>query len=294
MIRAAGAILWRRTIGQEIEIAIVHRPKYDDWTFPKGIIEENESAFECAFREVREETGCTAHFGRFLGEVTYIESGKKKLVKYWSAQAVSPTPEFVPNQEIDAIQWVTPKESKSFLTYGDDRELMKIFRGTEVDTTAFVLLRHATAIDRGDWERPDSDRPLSEFGLQQAQKLISSLAPFGITSINSSNAHRCAATVAPFAQSIGVQVQLQPSIGFDLYEENEIEAIDFLRKIIKSSDTTLVCSHNPIIPRAIQALIESKYRPEEFIPLEPADAWVLHVFQGSIVALDFLKGPKSS
>ena len=292
MIKAAGAILWRRTVNEEIEVALVHRPKYDDWTFPKGILEKDETYLMCAYREVREETGCSAHFGRYLGAVTYLESGAKKLVKYWAAQSKNPSTKFQANAEIDAIEWVTPKEAKGFLTYQDDRKLMKLFRGLEVDTKTYIFLRHATAFDQGDWERPDSDRPLNELGLMQAKKLIDSLVSFGITSIVSSDAHRCRATIEPFAQAMGLQVKLEIDLSAKSFEEDQNISISYLRKLIENEESTLICSHNPIIPRSIKVLTESSYSTQELIPLNPADAWIMHTFNNEILSLELLKAPK--
>ncbi|CAB5241358.1 unannotated protein [freshwater metagenome] len=292
MIRAAGAILWRKSSSQEIQVALIHRPKYDDWTFPKGTVDTLETPIMAAFREVKEETGYEAKFGRYLGEVVYKEDGKNKQVKYWAAQASSTREKFVPNDEVDVIQWVTPKEAKNFLSYADDRELIKLFRGTHVDTNTYVLLRHATAVGRGDWERPDTDRPLNELGKAQATALTKALQPFGIKKFVSSTAHRCISTLEPIARETGTAIELNEKLCADRFEINENYSIDFIKELLSSNDPTVICSHNPIIPHAIASLISSRYTPEEFAPLLPGDAWVLHTFMEEIVGLDFLRCPQ--
>ena len=105
MIRAAGVVLWREKRPFELEIALVHRPSFDDWTFPKGKIEEGESGIEAAYREVIEETGIKPVFGPYLGHVEYEVEGDKKKVQYWMAKAPDELSDFIPNEEIDRLEW---------------------------------------------------------------------------------------------------------------------------------------------------------------------------------------------
>ena len=102
IIQAAGAVLWRYS-QKKIEIALVHRPRYDDWSLPKGKVEEKESHIACAYREVIEETGYTPVFGPEIGEATYKVPEGKKVVRYWSAQAIGEAEGGVDTNEIDEI-----------------------------------------------------------------------------------------------------------------------------------------------------------------------------------------------
>jgi 8-oxo-dGTP diphosphatase len=104
-------------------VAIVHRPKYGDWTLPKGKLDSDESFEEAALREVLEETGLRCELGEELGSTTYTDAkGRPKVVRYWGMTPVSGT--FQPNDEVDELRWVTPEEARRLLTYERDRGLV--------------------------------------------------------------------------------------------------------------------------------------------------------------------------
>lgn len=149
VIYAAGAVLWRFDAKKNVEIALIHRPRYDDWSLPKGKLDPNETMIGCAHREVMEETGYSAIFGPEIGHVTYMVDGTTKLAKYWSAQAVG-EPTGKPNpQEVDEILWLSPADARKKLTLDDDRSIVDFFCEFGTGTTPLVLLRHAKAIKRG-------------------------------------------------------------------------------------------------------------------------------------------------
>jgi 8-oxo-dGTP diphosphatase len=109
-------------IRRDGQVAIVHRPKYDDWTFPKGKLDPGESFEEAALREVEEETGLVCELGEELPSTTYTDNrGRDKVVRYWAMTPVAG--EFDPNDEVDELRWVTPDEARERLTYDRDRRL---------------------------------------------------------------------------------------------------------------------------------------------------------------------------
>ncbi|MFI0818942.1 NUDIX hydrolase [Streptomyces sp. NPDC021098] len=130
-VRAAGCVLWRHTprdarpTGRDggLEIALVHRPRYDDWSHPKGKLKRGEDALHCAVREVVEETGMGCTPGAELPTLHYDARGRPKEVRYWAAEAV-PDEAFVPNREVDRLLWLPPEAARSRLTYDHDRTLV--------------------------------------------------------------------------------------------------------------------------------------------------------------------------
>jgi 8-oxo-dGTP diphosphatase len=125
VIEAAGAVLWRRGSGGLIEVAVIGRPKYGDWTLPKGKLHQGEDLLEAALREVEEETGQRARPGRFLGETRYVFKGDDKVVSYWAMEALGG--DFVPGDEVDEVRWLPVDSAAAILSYERDRELLERF-----------------------------------------------------------------------------------------------------------------------------------------------------------------------
>ncbi|MFI5758954.1 NUDIX hydrolase [Streptomyces sp. NPDC051569] len=124
MVLAAGCVLWRRARDGDggPEICLVHRPKYDDWSHPKGKLKRAEDTLTGALREVLEETGHHCAPGAPLGKVRYLAQGRPKEVSYWAAEATVGA--FAPNDEVDSIVWLSPSEARDRLTQPRDRLLV--------------------------------------------------------------------------------------------------------------------------------------------------------------------------
>lgn len=125
LVRAAGGVLLRRGRGDD-ETCLVHRPRYDDWSLPKGKLDEDESFEEAALREVAEETGYECRLGPALGEIRYRDSrDRPKIVRYWVMWPIAGDGEFVADHEVDRIRWVDVEEAPGVLTYGGDRDVLE-------------------------------------------------------------------------------------------------------------------------------------------------------------------------
>jgi 8-oxo-dGTP pyrophosphatase MutT (NUDIX family) len=123
VIEAAGGAIWRRTSTGGVEILLVHRPRYDDWTLPKGKLEAGETAAAAALREVFEETGLRCSPGLELPSVRYVDhDGRPKQVRYWAMQVVDGA--FEPNDEVDEVRWLGIDEAVDELTYRHDRAVL--------------------------------------------------------------------------------------------------------------------------------------------------------------------------
>jgi phosphohistidine phosphatase SixA/8-oxo-dGTP pyrophosphatase MutT (NUDIX family) len=291
LIQAAGAVLWRKSENSQLEIAIIHRPRYDDWSLPKGKVENNESHIATAYREVLEETGYTSTFGPEIGNVIYKLEGAPKEVRYWAAQA-NATQEGKPNpEEVDQLEWVSPKDAKERLTNNDDRKIVDYFLEFGTDTFPIVLLRHAKALKRTDWDGDDGDRPLEHKGQLQAKRLLPIYLAYGVKEVHTSDALRCIETIEPMTRAM----EMTPIFSADLseygYEKDKEVSLDYIQDLMDRGNPAIVCSHNPIIPKLVKKLVGKKYFESMDRALEPAQAIVLHCREGEVIACDWIDEP---
>jgi 8-oxo-dGTP diphosphatase len=129
-VQAAGGVVLRRPDGGPVEVALIHRPAYDDWTLPKGKLNPGETHEEAALREVKEETGLVCRLGDPAGQVDYRDrKGRPKVVRYWTMHPVGPTDAgFVPNDEVDQLRWIPLSEAGPALTYAHDRQILRALK----------------------------------------------------------------------------------------------------------------------------------------------------------------------
>jgi 8-oxo-dGTP diphosphatase len=291
LIIAAGTVLWRRNSRDEVEVALIHRPRYDDWSFPKGKLEEGESEIAAAFRETLEETGFDSTFGPELCKVDYSIGDVKKTVRYWSAQAVSHSQSVLDKSEVDQIIWISTGEAYKKLSREGDKEVLKNFENFGAETTALILLRHAKAISRGEWESDDGDRPLAQIGQIQAMRMLAQYLPYGISEIHTSDAVRCYETVVPMAHSLTLDLVYCSDLSEYAFVKNRDLSLTAVTEIIESGLSALVCGHNPVLPWLVKKLIGKKSFKELERELLPGEAWILHHKEGEIVAIDWAPAP---
>jgi len=293
VIYAAGAVLWRIGENKKVEIALIHRPRYDDWSLPKGKLDPNETMIGCAHREVMEETGYSAVFGPEIGHATYIVDGVTKLVKYWSAQAVGEATGKPNPQEVDQILWLSTSDARKKLALDDDRSIVDFFSEFGTGTTPLVLLRHAKAVKREDWDGDDGDRPLANVGQIQAKRLLSTYLPFAIEVIHSSDAMRCIETIEPMARSLNMHPIFSTDLSEYRFAKDKEAALDYAQDLMNRGQGAIICSHNPILPKLLKKLIGKKSFKELGLDLKPAEAWVLHHRDGEIIAVDWVSAPNT-
>jgi 8-oxo-dGTP pyrophosphatase MutT (NUDIX family) len=126
-VRAAGGLVWRRTPSRELEVLLVHRPRYDDWSLPKGKAHRGESDRDTALREVEEETGLRCRLGEKLATIRYrTDRGEHKTVRWW-AMTIAADIGFMPNEEVDELRWVSLDQFKLLGSFSSDRQVLASF-----------------------------------------------------------------------------------------------------------------------------------------------------------------------
>ena len=285
LVLAAGAVLWRCTDGSaepdRVEICLVHRPKYDDWSLPKGKVDPGEHLLTCAVREVQEEAGHRVTLGRPLPRQEYEAEGLPKHVRYWLAEADPETRFREPDQEVDEVAFLPAVDAVEKLTHPRDADLVVTALAGPLRTASLVFLRHAKAVSRSDWAGPDKQRPLNRKGQRAAELLIAPLDALGVTRVISSDAARCTETVRPFAEHLDRELELEPLISEEGAEREPAVALDSFVRDLLHDGPALVCSHRPVLPRLIAAAGVGPGRP-----LRPGGFTVLHHHEAQIVATE--------
>jgi 8-oxo-dGTP diphosphatase len=281
-VRAAGAVVTRKGG----EVLLVHRPKYDDWSFPKGKLDRGEHVVTAAVREVAEETGLDVRLGPALSRQRYrMSNGRWKTVDYWTARVVGSddVSGYRPNAEIDAVEWVGWKEAGERLTYSYDRDTLAEARPLRRRTRALVVLRHAEARSRKGWKKDDRRRPLVRLGETQSERLVPILAAFDVTVAHTSSSTRCVQTVMPYADVTGWPVKLYDELSEeDSTVEGVVDLVDDLLHGDLDTGGAVLCSHRPVLPTVLDAL----QVPDVF--LEPGSMLVVHHRKGRVVASELI------
>ena len=295
-IRAAGGVVWRRTeAGAEgVEVAVVHRPRYGDWSLPKGKLAPGEPEVEGAVREVLEETGFHVRVGRPLGETRYDKVvgklSRPKVVRWWAMQAT--TGSFTPTREVDDLRWLPLSEAEQLLTRDTDRDLLRRFAQGPAPTRTVLLVRHASAGSRSRWQGDDRDRPLDDCGQAQADELVRLLARFDVGSILSADVARCTETVAPFADAVGLTVREEPVLSEACYPGREEEALEALRSTEPERDA-VACSQGDVIPDLVGRLLAaSDIDSPASVSAAKGSAWALTFSADQLVNAEYFGAPR--
>ena len=253
-IRAAGVVVLDSPAeATERRFLAVHRPYRHDWSLPKGKVDPGETTPCTAVRECDEETGYRVVLGARLPSTHYVSGDAHKSVDYWVGH-VRADEGFAPDEEVDEIRWVPVSEASAFLTYSDDAAIVRLAAGAP-STTPLIILRHAKAIKRGDFDGgDDADRPLSGRGRGEAKTLVDILDAYGIERVYSSPFKRCISTVSRFAKTIDTKIHLEPALGESGHESDPEATAARVRELLDSPAPTVLCTHRPVLPTVISSL----------------------------------------
>lgn len=255
-VAAAGALLWRRK-NDRLQVAMVHRPKYDDWSWAKGKLDPGETWVEAAAREVLEETGFRPRLGIPLPRSVYaMQRGTLKEIRYWAAEVMGGTGEL--ENEIDEVAWLTPDKAQQRLSYVRDalqlQAVVDADRAGTLQTWPLVVVRHADSVPRKQWDRPDPLRPLDRNGREQARALVPILTAYGIERVVTSPSTRCLTTVQPYAAAAGICPRTKAGLSEEVFEEDPTRAARHLKRLLKRAEPAALCTHRPVLPMMLERL----------------------------------------
>lgn len=268
----------------------MHRPRYGDWSLPKGKSEPGESDESTALREVEEETGVTARIVRPLPEVRYQVGGRPKVVRYFAMRPVR-SATFVPTDEVDEIRWLPIEQAVEAATYDHDRRLLAATLPHLATTGTIWLVRHAAAGDRSAWNGDDRARPLTPKGLRQADAIARSLAPHGIDHIYSSPYVRCRQTVEPLGRQLGLPVGDTQHLTEGARGRDTLEWL-----LAHAGDNVVACSHGDVIPemlRRLDGMGVPLRSPNGVYDVKKGSTWTLDVVDGYVRAATYSPPPRA-
>jgi 8-oxo-(d)GTP phosphatase len=280
---SAGAVV----LGRGGEVLLVHRPKYDDWSFPKGKVERGEHVTAAAVREVEEETGVRIRLGVPLGSQRYPVRAGTKLVHYWVGRPVGDgdVSGYQPNAEIDEVAWFPVDKARRRLSYQFDIDTLGEALQHPHKTRTLAVLRHSQARSRKAWRFEDRDRPLLATGKHQAERLVSLLAAYDARRLVSSGSVRCVQTLEPYAAETGREVSTEPVLSEEAATRRSVrelvsEVLDRIHDEPASAGATVLCTHRPVLPWLFEAA------GVEDPGLAPGELVVLHLRKHRVVVVE--------
>ncbi|RBY87143.1 NUDIX hydrolase [Blastococcus sp. TBT05-19] len=283
-VAAAGGAVWRPGRDGGLETAVVHRPRYDDWSLPKGKLDPGEHPLTAAVREVLEETGLQAVAGRRSVTSRYRVPDGDKRVDYWLMRVTGG--EFAPNGEVDELRWLSPADAAALVTHDADREVLADLVRTDVPPEpALVLVRHGKAGSSDAWEGPDELRPLTRNGEEQARQLAQVLPLLGPTTVATAAPLRCRQTVEPLAARLGLEVADLPEFGEPEFGGDPHRALETALRLLEGPGVTVVCSQGGTIPSVLGGLgVHGHGVPGLPAPAAKGSVWVLGGRPGELSA----------
>jgi 8-oxo-dGTP diphosphatase len=287
-VLAGGGVLWRCD-PLDPQVAVVHRPQYDDWSLPKGKAKPREHLLVTAVREVAEETGHVPRIGPYLTTVRYrVSNGRgtaNKVVTYWSMRAEGGA--FEPNREVDALEWLRLDEARRRLTSANDQAVLDAFAHRNRDTEPLLLVRHgATATPARRLKKAPAERQLTRTGRDQASALVPILAGLGVTDLISADMAACTEMLAPYADAAGVPLRREVLLTRAGFEGNESHVAERVRRHAATGPLA-VCGPQRVVTGLLHALGQgSTVRPPHEPALRKGGWWLLHHRDGAITAYE--------
>ncbi len=274
-VRAAGAVVLRKG-----RVLLVHRPAYDDWSFPKGKLDRGEHAAAAAVREVEEETGLRVRLGVPLARQSYPNGPRTKVVDYWVGRVVGDhdVSGYLVNNEIDEVAWVDLDKARRQLTYKRDRHTLSEALLTGRPTRALVLLRHGQARSRKRWKNDDRERPLLVTGSAQARRAVPVLGAYAVTRVVTSSSTRCLDTVLPYVERSGARLKSTAALSEEDASSSSVRRI--VERLLRRREDAVLCTHRPVLPTVYDAL------GLEYEPQATGELVVVHHRHGRVRALE--------
>jgi 8-oxo-dGTP diphosphatase len=289
-------VLWRETAGVDepgVEVAVIHRPRYDDWSLPKGKLASGEAEVDGGIREVLEETGYHVRLGRPLGETRYLKeqagTARPKVVRWWAMEAVGGA--FTPTREVDELRWVSLAEAHELLTRDTDRELLERFVRGPAPTRTVLLVRHGSAGSRSAWQGDDRDRPLDECGRNQAEELVRLLAHFDPTEIVSADLVRCRQTMEPLADAVRLPIREDALFSEAGYAGYEGQAVDRVRTIGGPHHASIICSQGEVIPDLVNRIAVEDAVDMPWRGSKKGSTWALTFENAQLIGCEYFPPP---
>lgn len=297
-VLAAGALAWREK-GDGVQVLLIHRPRYDDWSIPKGKLDKGETFPAAAVREVTEETGYRVRLHRPLPASVYLlPDGRTKIVQYWTATVrakVAPGPKN--RGEVDEVRWVPLDEAEQLVTRQGDQvplvSLRRFLEADELETVPIIIQRHGAAVSRAKWRKGEESRPLNSKGKKQAQALPALLDAFDPASVLSSPWQRCLATVEPLAKVEGLKVRTKDQLTEAAHTAHPSRTAAVIDRVLREARPTVVCTHRPVLPTVIDSVRAVAQQgaalelPREDPFLAAGEALLLHTTAGgTVVAIE--------